>query len=67
MPDESDTIVRAGEVVDMACGNCGGYYSCHCDLLKMQEELRIKKMEVELLEFKVAARKKEVESSGTRR
>lgn len=49
----------------MSCSRCGGYYSCHCDLLRMEEELRIKKMEVELLQFKIDARRKEVESPST--
>ena len=40
----------------MACGKCGGYYECHCDLLEMQEQLRVTQMEVELLQFRLAAR-----------
>lgn len=46
----------------MACSRCGGYYSCHCDLLDMEEELRVKKLEVEVLEHRIRDRRKEVES-----
>lgn len=44
----------------MSCGTCGGYYHCHCDVNKMKEEVRIKKMEVELLELKIFKRETEI-------
>lgn len=44
----------------MACGKCGGYNFCHCDLLKMQEELRILRDKEELLELKIEKRKRYV-------
>lgn len=46
----------------MACGKYGGYYVCHCDLLKMKEDLRIKEMECELLRLKIRDREKELEN-----
>lgn len=37
----------------MACGSCGGYYGCHCDLVEMKEQARVKRLEAENLEFKI--------------
>lgn len=39
----------------MACGKCN-QYDCICDINNMKEQLRIKQMETELLQFKIAAR-----------
>lgn len=36
----------------MACMTCGGYEYCKCDLLKLDEEIRIKKLELDSLELK---------------
>lgn len=33
----------------MSCSKCGGYDSCHCDLIAMKEELRIKELECYVL------------------
>ena len=44
----------------MACGRCNGYDYCHCDLLDMKEELRVKKLEVEVLEYRIRDREKEI-------
>ena len=35
----------------MACGDCGGYYYCKCDLLKVKYEIKIKKLELDSLEL----------------
>jgi len=43
----------------MACGMCGGYYFCHCDLVRMKEEARVKRLEAENLEFKIEKLAKE--------
>lgn len=40
----------------MACPNCNGYYSCGCDILKMRESVRIKKLEIVELEQKIDKR-----------
>lgn len=37
----------------MACGRCDGYYCCNCDLVRMKEEARVKRLEAENLEFRV--------------
>jgi len=44
----------------MACSKCNGYYHCHCDLLEMKEDLRVKKLEVENLEYKIKDREKQL-------
>lgn len=41
----------------MACSKCGGYYSCHCDVIKMKEDLRIKLLECEVLSNRIRERK----------
>lgn len=33
----------------MACGKCGGYYQCNCDLIEMDEKIRIKELEISAL------------------
>ncbi len=35
----------------MACGSCGGYYCCKCDLLKVKYRIKIKKLELDSLEL----------------
>lgn len=37
----------------MACGKCY-QYDCVCDITEMKEKLRIKQMETELLQLKIA-------------
>jgi hypothetical protein len=42
---------------NMACsGPCNGYYHCGCDIIAMKKEVAVKKMEVELLEYKIKDR-----------
>ena len=49
----------------MACsGPCNGYYVCFCDLIKMKEELKQKKLEIEILEFKINKRETELKNNG---
>jgi hypothetical protein len=44
----------------MACSKCGGYDSCHCDLIAMQEELRVKELECYALRNLIYNRQKEL-------
>lgn len=30
----------------MACNRCGGYYQCNCDLIRMDEQIRVKELEI---------------------
>lgn len=30
----------------MACSKCGGYYQCNCDLVRMDEEIHKKELEI---------------------
>ena len=41
----------------MACSKCGGYDECHCDVIKMEEELRVKLLECEVLGNRIRERK----------
>jgi len=43
----------------MACSNCNGYYHCGCDIINMLKELKQKKMELELLQYKIKERTEE--------
>lgn len=43
----------------MVCSNCNGYYSCGCDILKMREQIKIKKLEIVDLEQRVEKRVQE--------
>lgn len=33
----------------MACSKCGGYYQCNCDLLEIDEKIRVKELEISAL------------------
>lgn len=48
----------------MACGKCY-QYECICDIAEMKEQLRVKQMEVELLQFKIAARQNQGSAEQT--
>jgi hypothetical protein len=51
----------------MACSKCGGYDSCQCDLLAMQEELRIKELECYALRNMIYNRQKELDIAPKKR